>query len=148
MIPGSPALMLIAPHFFAEPEGLAAIGAAEQAFNQGELRARLAKYHADVDGAFYGWSRAWLDPAFTRWNIADGIDSWRVPALVVQGDQDPYGTLKQVDEVRRRASVSVETLILPGVKHAPQVERPGETLAALVAFAQAHAAQNLGAGAA
>ena len=145
-------LALIAPHFFAEPEGLDAIRAAERAFNQGELRGRLAKYHADVDGAFYGWSRAWLDPGFARWNIAESIDRWRVPALIVQGDEDPYGTLKQVDEVSRRARVAVETLIQPGVKHAPQFERPEATLAALADFcrrcAAPAAAQNLGAGAA
>ena len=126
-------LALIAPHFFAEPEGLRAIRAAERAFEAGDLRARLEKYHADVEGAFYGWSRAWLDPDFTRWNIAERISGWRVPALVVQGDADPYGTLKQVDEILRRAK-AVETLILPACGHAPQFERPDETLAAIAGF--------------
>ena len=126
-------LALIAPHFFAEAEGLRAIRAAERAFETGDLRARLEKHHADVEGAFYGWSRAWLDADFTRWSIADCIDGWRVPALVVQGDADPYGTLRQVEEIRRRAG-SLETLILPGCKHAPQFERPAETLAAIAGF--------------
>ena len=126
-------LALIAPHFFAEPEGLAAIRAAERAFAEGDLRARLERHHADVEGAFYGWSRAWLDADFTRWNIADCIDGWRVPALVVQGDADPYGTLRQVEEIRRRAA-AVEALILPGCGHAPQFERPAETLAAIAGF--------------
>ena len=126
-------IALIAPHFFCEPEGLRAIRAAERAFVEGDLRARLAKYHAEVDGAFYGWNRAWLDPAFTRWNIAGFIDRWRVPSLVVQGDADPYGTLKQVEAIRLRRP-QTETLILPGVGHAPQVERPEATLAALAEF--------------
>ncbi len=127
-------LALIAPHFFAEPHGLRAIRAAAAAFAQGDLSARLAKYHDDVEGAFHGWSGAWLDPGFERWSIADSIERWRVPALVIQGDEDPYGTLRQVDEVSRRARGDVETLILPGVKHAPQFERPEETLAALAVF--------------
>ena len=126
-------IALIAPHFFTEPEGLSAIRAAERAYRQGDLRARLAKYHADVDGAFHGWNRAWLDPDFARWNIAECIDKWRVSALVVQGDADPFGTLKQVEVVRARRP-QVEALILAGVGHAPQFERPEETLAALAAF--------------
>jgi pimeloyl-ACP methyl ester carboxylesterase len=127
-------LALIAPHFFAEPEGLQAIRAAEQAFAEGDLRDRLAKYHDDVGGAFYGWSRAWLDPGFARWNIADAIDGWRIPAFVVQGDQDPYGTAAQVDEISARARAPVEILMLPGCGHAPQFERAQETLAALAGF--------------
>ena len=126
-------IALIAPHFFAEAQGLAAIRATERAFVAGDLRARLAKYHADVEGAFYGWSRAWLDPEFRRWNIAGYIESWRVPALVVQGDADPYGTLKQVEAIRARRP-RTEALILPGVGHAPQFERQAETLAALADF--------------
>ncbi len=127
-------LALIAPHFFAEAQGLLAIRAAERAFAEGDLRPRLAKYHEDVEGAFYGWKRAWLDPGFERWNIADAIEGWRVPALVVQGDDDPYGTLAQVDAISARARVPVETLLLPGCGHAPQFERAEATLAALAGF--------------
>ena len=125
-------LALIAPHFFAEAHGLAAIAAAGRAYAEGDLRDRLAKYHADVDGAFYGWSRAWLDPEFARWNIAEYIGRWRVPALAVQGEADAYGTLAQIEAIRARAEV--ETLLLPGCGHAPQFERAPETLAALAAF--------------
>ena len=127
-------IALIAPHFFAEAHGLKAIRAAERAFAEGDLKARMAKYHADVEGAFYGWSRAWLDPGFEHWNIGEYIDRWRVPALAVQGEDDAYGTMRQIDEIRARARVDVETLILPGCGHAPQFERPTETLAALAAF--------------
>jgi pimeloyl-ACP methyl ester carboxylesterase len=127
-------LALIAPHFFAEAHGLAAIGEAERAFAKGDLKARLAKYHADVEGAFYGWSRAWLDPAFARWSIAHSIERWRAPALAVQGEDDAYGTMRQIDEIHARARVNVETLLLPGCGHAPQFERASETLAALASF--------------
>jgi pimeloyl-ACP methyl ester carboxylesterase len=133
-------IALIAPHFFAEGHGLRAIRAAERAFAEGDLKPRLAKYHADVEGAFHGWSRAWLDPEFERWSVAEYIDRWRVPALVVQGEDDAYGTLKQVEEIRARARVGSETLVLPGCGHAPQFERPAETLAAVAAFCRRAAA--------
>ena len=127
-------LTLIAPHFFAEAEGLAAIREARQAFEAGELRTRLAKYHVDVDAAFWGWCGAWLDPDFARWSIADSIDGWRAPALAIQGDQDPYGTARQIEEIERRAAVPVEVLMLPECKHAPQFEAPERTQTAIVEF--------------
>jgi pimeloyl-ACP methyl ester carboxylesterase len=129
-------IALIAPHFFAEAHGLKAIRAAERAFAKGDLKPRLAKYHADVEGAFYGWSRAWLDPGFERWTIAGYIDRWRVPALAVQGEDDAYGTMLQIEEIRARATVPFETLLLPRCGHAPQFERPEPTLAVLAAFSR------------
>ena len=66
-------LVLMAPHFFTEPMGLAAIAKTKEAYETGNLRAKLAAYHADVDNAFRGWNDAWLDPAFAKWNIEDVI---------------------------------------------------------------------------
>jgi pimeloyl-ACP methyl ester carboxylesterase len=126
--------VLIAPHFFAEPEGLLAIAKAERAFVASDLREKLSKYHADVDAAFWGWNRAWLDPEFKRWSIAEYIDRWTTPTLAVQGDRDPYGTMKQIDEINRRARAPVESLVLAGCGHAPQFERRDATLAAIVEF--------------
>ena len=74
-------LVLMAPHFFTEKGGLASIAAAREAYATSDLRAKLAKYHRDVDNAFRGWNDAWLDPGFKAWNIADAIDYLRVPAL-------------------------------------------------------------------
>ncbi len=64
-------LVLIAPHLFTESTGLASIAEARRAYETGDLRSKLAKYHAHVDVAFQGWNRAWLDPEFERWNIED-----------------------------------------------------------------------------
>ena len=124
-------LALIAPHVLREPESLAAIQAAERAY-AGDLRARLSRHHDDVDGAFFGWSRAWTDPGFAAFDLTGFVDRWRVPALVIQGEADAYGTKAQVEAIAARAPV--ETLMLPGCGHAPQFERPGETLAALADF--------------
>lgn len=127
-------LILMAPHFFTEPGGLASIAAARTAYETGDLRARMAKYHADPDNAFRGWNDAWLDPGFADWNVADVIDYWRVPVLVIQGKDDEYGTLAQVREAEARSYAPVETLILPGCGHAPQTDRPDEVLAAVADF--------------
>jgi pimeloyl-ACP methyl ester carboxylesterase len=127
-------LVLMAPHFFTEPSGLAAIAAAREAYEQGDLRAKLAKYHRDVDNAFFGWSGAWLDPRFKAWNIADCIDYWRIPALAIQGVDDQYGTLAQIREIETRAYSPVDVEIFEGCKHSPHLEQPEKTLAAIADF--------------
>ena len=127
-------LILMAPHFFTEPEGLAAIAAARTAFEQGDLRARLARHHAHVDVAFRGWCDAWLDPGFASWNIADCLDSLRVPALVIQGEDDQYGTQRQVQEVVSRSRGRVDVAMLPACGHSPQFEQAKLTLSAVAGF--------------
>ncbi|MCB1387357.1 MAG: alpha/beta hydrolase [Nitratireductor sp.] len=128
------AIVLMAPHFFTEPGGLASIAEAKAAYETGGLRDRLAKYHADVDVAFRGWNDAWLDPGFKAWNIEDVIDRWQVPALALQGAADQYGTLAQIGAIERRAKVPVETVILDGCRHAPYLEAPDRTLQAIARF--------------
>lgn len=127
-------LILIAPHFFTEPSGLAAIRAAGVAFESGDLRPRLAKYHTDVDVAFRGWHDVWTDPGFVDWNVADTIDHWRIPVLAIQGCDDPYGTQAQISEIEERIYAPLEILLLEGCGHAPHQERPVETRAAIVEF--------------
>ncbi len=127
-------LVLLAPHFFTEESGLAVIAAAREAYERGDLRARLAKYHADVDDAFRGWNDAWLDPGFKAWNIADAIDYWRVPVLAIQGADDQYGTLAQIREIETRIYSPLDVEILAGCRHSPHLERPRETLAAAADF--------------
>ena len=127
-------LILMAPHLFTEPMGLASIAAARRAYETGDLRAKLAKYHAHVDCAFRGWNDAWLDPGFEAWNIEDAISRWRVPALVIQGVDDQYGTLKQVRAIEASSPAPVQSLILERCRHAPQFDQPEATLEAIVQF--------------
>lgn len=127
-------LILMAPHWFAEPGGLASIAEAKTAYATTDLRAKLAKYHRNVDTAFRGWNDAWLDPGFAHWNIADCIDYWRVPALAIQGADDQYGTLAQIHEIEERAYAPVEVEIIPDCKHAPHLEKSETTLAAIEDF--------------
>ncbi|MBW4709319.1 alpha/beta hydrolase [Roseobacter sp. YSTF-M11] len=127
-------LILIAPHFFTEPTGLAAIRAAGQAFASGDMRHRLARHHKNVDAAFRGWHDAWTDPAFESWNVADAIDHLRVPVLAIQGRDDPYGTLAQLEEIDTRIYAPFESVILDNCGHAPHFEQPESTRDAIAEF--------------
>ena len=127
--------VLIAPHFFTEAAGLAEIRRAREAFEGGDLRARLGKYHADPDVAFRGWNDAWLDPGFDVGRAVDALDGVRVPVLAIQGRDDPYGTLDQIEAVTRRVRrAPVATLVLDGCRHAPHLERGPEVIRAVAAF--------------
>ena len=119
---------------FTEGMGLASIAEARRAYETGDLRAKLAKYHAHVDVAFRGWNDAWLDPGFRAWNIEDAVGRWRVPALLIQGVDDQYGTLKQIRAIEARSPAPVTSLILEACRHSPQIDQPQATLDAIVAF--------------
>ena len=127
-------LILMAPHFFMEQSNIEAIRNTITAYETTDLRARLARHHADVDTAFRGWSGAWLDPGFLNFDTTDALAYIRVPVLVIQGAADPYGTLAQVRAVEEECYCPVETLVLEGVGHAPHREKPAETLGAVAEF--------------
>ncbi len=128
-------LVLMAPHFFVEDCSIESIEAARAAYEQGDLRARLERHHGDnVDCAFRGWNGAWLNPDFREWNIEEYLPDIRAPVLVIQGEDDEYGTVAQVDAVRVKCGGETETLMLPGCGHSPQRDRPDETLEAIAGF--------------
>lgn len=127
-------LILIAPHFFTEEMGLAEIAAAAKAFETTDLSERMAKYHADPVATFRGWNEAWLAPGFRDWHVGEVIDYWRIPCLAIQGEDDQYGTLAQIEEIENRAYSPVDTAILPGARHAPHLEAPEATLRAITGF--------------
>ncbi len=127
-------LVLIAPHFFTEDIGINEIRRARRVFNSGALRERLSRWHADVDCAFRSWNEPWLSPEFRSWDITEVLGYIRVPILVLQGDADQYGTLRQVEIVQQECYCPVETAVLPGVRHLPYREAPDVTLATIAAF--------------
>jgi pimeloyl-ACP methyl ester carboxylesterase len=118
-------VVLIAPHFFIEEKGINEIRRAKKSYESGALRARLEPFHADVDAAFYSWNVPWLDPAFQTWDITEVLGYIRVPMLIMQGEDDQYGTLEQVAVARRECYCPVEIAILPGVRHIPYRDAPG-----------------------
>ena len=127
-------IVLMAPHVFTEDMGLDQIAKAKTAYDTGDLRARLAKYHADPDCAFRGWNDAWLAPGFRDWNVSDVIDYVRVPILAIQGRQDEYGTLAQIDEIEARSYAPVDTLILDGCRHVPFADQPDAVTDAIAEY--------------
>ncbi|MEO1494849.1 MAG: alpha/beta hydrolase [Pseudomonadota bacterium] len=127
-------LILLAPHFFTEPEGLSAIAEAGQSYRATDLRDRLAKYHDDPDISFLGWHDVWLSTEFRAWSVAHVIDEWRVPVLALQGQDDQYGTLAQIHEIERRIRTPLETCILERCGHAPHLEATEATLDAITGF--------------
>lgn len=127
-------LCLIAPHFFTEPSGLAEIARAAEMFGTTDMATRMGKYHRDPVATFEGWNHAWLNPDFAAWNVADVIDYIRVPALVVQGREDQYGTLAQVEAVENGSYAPVDVAILEDCRHSPHLEQPQHLLDAMAEF--------------
>lgn len=128
------ALVLIAPHFFTEDSGIAAIADTGKAYETTDLRAKLARWHADVDNAFKGWLDAWLDPQFRQWDITEQLGYIRVPILIVQGEDDQYGTMAQIEAAERECYCPVEVALMPKARHTPQREAPEATLEAITRF--------------
>ena len=131
------AVAMIAPHFIVEDVSVASIAEIKTAYETTDLKARLARWHQDVDNAFLGWNGAWLDPQFRDWDISDYLAYIRVPVAIIQGDADQYGTVRQIAVARQECYCPVEVTMLPGVGHAPHREAPAETLQALAEFYRA-----------
>ena len=128
-------LILVAPHFFTEDSGIEAIARAARAYRDTDLRARLAGYHGDnVDCAFHGWSGAWLDPGFRAFDIREYLPRIDVPVLLIQGEDDEYGTTAQVDAVRDACPAPVSIELLARCGHSPHRDQPVRTLALAAAF--------------
>jgi len=126
--------VLIAAHFFCEDVSITSIEAARVAYETTNLREKLARYHRDVDNAFWGWNGAWLDPAFRHWRIDDYVPTIRVPVMLVQGAADEYGTLAQFELFRAEAYCPVETVVVEGAGHSPHLSHPAVVLPAVAQF--------------
>lgn len=128
-------LVLEAPHVFVEPETLAGIRDAKVAFEEGKLRSGLERYHgSNVDCAFWGWNGVWLNPDFERWNIEEFLPNVTVPTLVVQGEDDEYGTMAQVEAIVDQVPGVVETAKLEECGHAPHVQQRDIVAARMAEF--------------
>jgi pimeloyl-ACP methyl ester carboxylesterase len=130
-------IIVVAPHITVEPVAVAAIGRAREAHLSGALRGRLAPYHDDVESAFWGWNDIWLDPAFQQWDIREEVAKIRVPVLAIQGEQDEYGTLEQIEGIRRLAP-QTQLLVLPRCGHSPHRDQPAHVIDAAGGFIHSH----------
>ena len=130
------AIALIAPHFIVEDISVTSIAAIRTAYETTSLREKLARWHTHVDNAFYGWNGAWLDPEFRSWDISEYLAYIRVPVAIIQGADDQYGTIRQVEIAREECYCPVDVTILEA-GHSPHREAPGATLNAISDFANA-----------
>ena len=121
-------LVLIAPHFIVEDATIAAIAAMRKAYDLTDLRARLGRWHADADATVHGWSDVWLKGDFRKWDLTEFLAYIRVPVLIVQGEDDQYGTVRQIEIAQQECYCPVEVALLPGAMHVPQREAPEVTL--------------------
>lgn len=127
-------LVLMAPHVFVEAVTQASIARIAETYETTDLRTRLARHHAHVDDAFLGWSRIWLDPRFRTWSLGREVARVTAPMLLIQGEDDEYGTLAQLDAIGEAAAGPVTRLVLPDCGHAPHRECAAAVLDAAAAF--------------
>jgi pimeloyl-ACP methyl ester carboxylesterase len=127
-------LVAIAPHVFVEDVSIAAIAQAKAAFETTGLPAKLGRFHRDVVSAFRGWNDIWLHPDFRAWNIEDYLPTLACPVLLIQGEDDQYGTMAQISAIERQVAGPVRTVKLAACGHSPHVEQKAATLEAIAAF--------------
>lgn len=127
-------LVVLAPHVFVEDLSVASIAEARVKFETTDLPQRLGRYHRDAAKTFWGWNEIWLHPHFRNWNIEEYLPRIRCPILAIQGLDDQYGTMAQVEAIERQSGGAVEIVRLADCRHSPQRDQPERTLEAIVGF--------------
>jgi pimeloyl-ACP methyl ester carboxylesterase len=128
-------LITEAAHVFCEEISVRSIQEAKRVYQEDDLRRKLEKYHGpNTDFAFWGWNDVWLHPDFINWNIEAFLPGIKVPLLAIQGEQDEYGTLAQVEAIARQSGAGAETAILPHCGHSPHKAQEAATLKVMTSF--------------
>jgi pimeloyl-ACP methyl ester carboxylesterase len=135
-------LMVLAPHIMVEEVSVKSIALAKEAYESTELRQRLARYHADVDSAFWGWNRIWLAPEFRNWAIENELPTISCPVLALQGVDDEYGSLDQIRNIQRQVP-HTKLLELAHCGHSPHRDQPQALTQACLNFFRATTSNDL-----
>lgn len=130
-------LIVLAPHTVVEDISVRSIAETRRAYLETDLRTRLARYHDDVDSAFWGWNDIWLDPAFRQWDLRPLLPAIACPVLAVQGEDDAYGTMAQIEGIHRYAP-RASLLKLARCGHSPHRDQPARLTEAAVDFITTH----------
>jgi pimeloyl-ACP methyl ester carboxylesterase len=128
-------LALLAPHVFLEETMVPPIRDTRREFEEGGLRARMARHHDDPDAVFYGWCDVWLDPAMGDWSLEPDAAAVSAPILLIQGADDQYASLEHLDRIEARVRGPVTRLVVPG-GHSPHLEQAGAVVEAIAGFAR------------
>jgi len=131
------ACVVMAPHVMVEDISVHAIAQARDAFIEGSLRKRLAKFHADVDGAFWQWNDVWLSSEFRNFDIRKEIEGITAPLLAIQGEEDAYGTMAQIDDIALHVP-HAEQVKLASCGHSPHRDQPAQVHRAIAQFLSKH----------
>jgi pimeloyl-ACP methyl ester carboxylesterase len=126
-------LVLMAPHVLVEDLSVTSIAAAGVAWRSTDLPARLGKYHADVEAAFRGWNDIWLHPDFRAWNIEEYLPRVSCPVLAIQGEDDEYGTMAQIERIGAQVA-DVDLVKLADCRHSPHKDQPQAVVDAVEGF--------------
>jgi pimeloyl-ACP methyl ester carboxylesterase len=129
------ACIAMAPHVLVERIAIASIAAAKTAFESGDLKQRLARHHLDVEGAFWQWNDVWLSAGFATFDIRRDCSRITAPLLLIQGVDDEYGTMAQLNEIAL-AAPHAQQVRLADCGHSPQRDQPAQSLQAVVDFLQ------------
>jgi pimeloyl-ACP methyl ester carboxylesterase len=132
-------VIALAPHVMVEELSVKSIAAVRDAYLSRGLRERLARYHTDVDGAFWGWNDIWLSADFRSWNISPYLAQIRCRILAIQGEDDEYGTMAQIERIASTAP-QVELVKLPECGHSPHRDQSEAVLQAVTRWLS-HAAE-------
>jgi pimeloyl-ACP methyl ester carboxylesterase len=127
-------LVLLAPHVFVEDLSVASIAKAKTSFETTNLPEKLARHHRDAASTFWGWNNIWLRPDFRAWNIEEYLPRITCPILAIQGLDDQYGTIAQVQAIAQQSGGPVEIVPLAECRHSPQRDQPEAVLAAIAGF--------------
>ncbi len=138
------ACIAMAPHLFVEDISLRSIAAARVAYKTTDLRSKLTRFHADVDCAFWQWNDVWLSEAFASFNMVDDCARITCPLLAIQGLDDAYGTLAQIDalapsntnrnSLQSNKVMRKQLLKLEQCGHSPHKDQVEKVTAAVVEF--------------
>jgi pimeloyl-ACP methyl ester carboxylesterase len=126
-------VVTLAAHVLVEDVSVTSIAAAKVAWETTDLRAKLARYHADVESAFWGWNRIWLHPDFRAWNIEEYLPGIACPVLAIQGEDDEYGTMEQMRRIGAQVK-DVELVALEDCRHSAHKDQPAAVLDAITRF--------------
>ena len=127
-------LVLMAPHFIVEDVTIRSIAEIRNAFDTTDVRQRFQRWHADADATVRGWTDVWLNNDFSTWDLTDELAYIRVPVLIIQGEDDHYGTVRQIEIAQEECYCPVDVLLMPGIKHVPHREAAEQTLNAIADF--------------
>ncbi|MBX9844707.1 MAG: alpha/beta hydrolase [Xanthobacteraceae bacterium] len=127
-------LVLMAPHFIVEDVTMQSIAAIRNAYDTTDIRRRFQRWHADADATVRGWSDVWLTHDVSTWDLTSDLAHIRVPVLIIQGEHDAYGTVRQIEIAQEECTCPVDVLLIPGIGHVPYREAAGQTLDAIAGF--------------